>query len=213
MNSKKKFAMRIVLYTVLIITFILSSFSIYFNFCYTPIMVSGRSMYPTLNNGEFGYAKTTNHAINKIQRDDIIIFHPSSLIDSSEYLDEIYVKRVIALPNETFYFDSKTCDIRINGSIIPQSYISNEVKKETSLNAKNEFCDKEIVLNDDQFIVLGDNRKVSMDSLHGIGFVKKDSIVGVLKVVMASCSDVNENGNVCNINRRHYYNIMEWKYF
>ncbi len=213
MKSKKKVVVNIVIYAFLVFAFIISSFSIAFNLCYTPIMVSGSSMFPTLQSGEFGYAKKTNRSINNIKRDDIIIFHPSSSTDPLEYEEDIYIKRVIALPNETFYFDSNTCDIKINGEIIPQSYISEETKKYTSNNVKKEFCDKEIVLSDDEFIVLGDNRKVSRDSLHGIGFVKKESIVGVLSVIMASCSNNNGSGNVCNFNERNYYNITEWKFF
>ena len=167
-------------------------------------------MSPSLKTGDFGYAKKTKNRINKIKRDEVIIFHPSIK------KEDIYIKRVVALPNETFYFDSTTCDIKINGEVIPQSYITNDVKLQTKNNVKKEFADKEIILKSDEYIVLGDNRGNSQDSLHGIGIVKKDSIIGVLDVIVASCeigSYKDDGSRVCNLNQRNYYSIKDWKYF
>jgi len=210
MKEKTKKIIKIATYVVMVLVIILASFSIWFNLSYSPVVVSGLSMSPTLSDGDFGYVKGSKNAINNIKRNDVIIFNPSTNLDS------LYIKRVIALPNETFYIDSKTCEIKVNGVEIPQSYISEEIKLKTSTNGVSAYLDKEVTLKDNEYFVLGDNRGNSYDSLHGIGFVKKDNIQGVLKMIVASCSkdSFNKTGSeVCNRNQRTYYSISEWKYF
>lgn len=210
MKTKKKLVFNIIFYSLLTVVFVITTVSFGFNSIYTPIVVSGTSMSPNLKSGEFGYANKTKRRINKIKRNDIVIFKPY------ENDDAIYIKRVIALPNETFYLDSSTCDIKINGEVIPQSYIEEDIKVLTDNNAKKEFLDKEIVLGSDEFILLGDNRGNSLDSLHGLGVIKKDRIIGVLDVIVATCdsgSYDDTSKRVCNFNQRNYYSIKDWKYY
>ena len=203
-------ALKNIIYVVLGVSIVTTSFSIYKNVTYTPIVVSGLSMSPTLKEGDFGYANKTTNALNNISREDVIIFHPS--IDS----ESLYIKRVIALPNDIMFINSNSGEITINGEIISQEYISEELKLQTVKNGKDEFMDHFITLKDDEYFVLGDNRGSSLDSLHGIGFVNKDSIIGVLHVIVAKCDEDSYQANsrkVCNFNARNYYEIKDWKYF
>lgn len=195
---------------LLIFVFLLTSFSIYTNIVYSPLVVIGSSMYPTLKNGDFGYA---NNKSKNIKRGEIILFHPNNAPK------EIYIKRVIALPNETFYLYSKTGDITINGEIFEQDFLAQGIKELTcQSNRKFYNADELITLGADEYFVLGDNRGVSLDSAHGIGFVKKENIVSVLSVIVATCDKQSLQDNqsalkVCSINNRHYKSIGDWKYF
>lgn len=210
-RSKKRFLMY--LFNVfLILIILLCSLSLFVNVNYSSMVVIGRSMYPTLKEGEFGYANKTSSRLKNIKRGEIILFHPNNDMNS------IYIKRVIALPNDTFYLDSKTGDITINGELYDQSFISEEIKKQTCLGRKYYYADEEVTLKEKEYFVLGDNRPVSLDSAHGIGFAMQENIIGVLEVVLASC-DLSNSSNggasldVCSINKRHYYNITDWEYF
>lgn len=210
MKESTKKVLKIISYVVMVLVIILASFSIWFNLTYSPVVVSGLSMSPTLRDGDFGYVKDSKHALNNIKRNDVIIFNPSTNLES------LYIKRVIALPNETFYIDSSTCEIKVNGEVIPQTYISEEIKMKTCIRGTSSLMDKEVKLGNDEYFVLGDNRGNSYDSLHGIGFVKKENINGVLKMIVATCqkdSYSTTGSQVCNRNQRTYHAISEWKYF
>lgn len=210
--KRSKFRFLVYFFNVMmVIVILLGVLSVYKNITYSPMVVVGSSMFPTLKNGDFGYAKKTNNAKNNIKRGQIILFHPSNDLDS------IYIKRVIALPNDTFYLDSKTGDITVNGELFNQDFLDDGVKERTGINATKSMIDKDIKLAKDEYFVLGDNRGNSRDSAHGIGFAKKENILSVLDVVFATC-DINgyvgdSSLNVCSYSKRKYKPINEWKYF
>lgn len=209
MKRKKTRFISYFINILLVLVILLAGFSVLTNVTYTSLVVDGVSMFPTLENGDFGYANKTNIAKNNIKRGDIILFHPSTA------LDKIYIKRVIALPNEEFYLDSKTGDITINGVLYNQDYLDEGVKEKTC-TGKFYNADKLIKLQKDEYFVLGDNRGNSSDSAHGIGFAKKENIVAVLEVILATCDMNYQTDNpldVCSFSSRHYQSINKWKYF
>ena len=80
------------------------------------------------------------------------------------------IKRVIGLPGESvMYEDGK---LYINGKYVEDSY---------SLSETKDF--ENIVLKEDEYFVLGDNREVSKDS-RMIGPVKKEQILGKTRLVI-----------------------------
>ena len=80
------------------------------------------------------------------------------------------IKRVIGLPGESvMYEDGK---LYINGKYVEDSY---------SLSETKDFDN--IVLKEDEYFVLGDNREVSKDS-RMIGPVKKEQILGKTRLVI-----------------------------
>ena len=74
------------------------------NVCFETIVVSGSSMNPTLQSGDYGYCDKTKHTLDNINRFDIIIFEYDSNGDGKK---EELIKRVIGLPNENIYFDDE----------------------------------------------------------------------------------------------------------
>lgn len=150
-------------------------------------------MYPTLQTGDFGYALSTEYAKKNIKRFDIIIFEKEE--DDRQY---DLIKRVIALPGETYEFKGENCDLYINDELIPQSFISLEYQKLTC-QGPTATIEKDIkyVVPENYYFVLGDNRGNSRDSAHGLGNVKQEEIVGILKVITATCK-VGDDKNVCD---------------
>ena len=147
-NNKKKsvWYKDIIGYLIIIVIVILIR-----TFIFTPAVVDGPSMEPTLKTKEWLVVLK----FTKINKNDVIVF---------KYNKKHLVKRVIGLPGDTM-----EC---IDGQI----YI-NDKHFEDEFNIEDNSCTGKIILNDDEYFVLGDNREVSMDS-RMIGPIKKDQILG-----------------------------------
>ena len=120
------------------------------------IIVNGNSMAPTLNDGD----KVLYRETNNLERFDIIVF---------EYQNNKIIKRIYGLPGET---------IEIKNGII---YINNK-KIDGDKYSYGDITDiSKITLANDEYFVLGDNLKISLDS-RMIGPIKKNSINGKIKI-------------------------------
>lgn len=126
-------------------------------FIVTPIKVNGSSMYDTLKGNEICIL----NKLAKIDRFDIIV---------TEYEGERLIKRVIAMPGESIEVE--------NGFI----YINDKkIKDQYGYGETDDF--EKIFLSDDEYFVMGDNRKISKDS-RIIGPVKKEDISGTTNFIL-----------------------------
>lgn len=122
----------------------------------TTAEVIGTSMEPNLVDGNIMLVDQLSSRLNKIERFDIIVFK----YDSPSYL----IKRVIGLPGETVkYIDNKL-------------YINNELINE-KFKTNGQVEDFEIVVAENNYFVMGDNRIDSVDS-RKFGPISKDKIIG-----------------------------------
>ena len=102
--------------------------------------VSGTSMGPALNNGDFLLVSKIPTYFKKYHRGDILI------IDSPD-LDEYYVKRLIGLPGETV--EIKDGKVYINGKWMKEYYTSEDTVSYANTKWK---------LGNNEYFVMGDNR-------------------------------------------------------
>ncbi len=129
------------------------------------VSVIGPSMSPTLENGEKVLVNRFVYKLFDPKQNDLIVFQPNGN-EKSHY----YVKRVIALPGDTVQI--KDGKVYVNGELIAESVETEKI--ENAMMAENE-----IVVGEDEYFVLGDNRNNSEDSRYAsIGNVKKDHITG-----------------------------------
>ena len=147
----KKFLKEVYPYVIIIAVVVLIR-----TFLYTPIRVDGPSMYPTLNNGNIMIL----NKFSKVDRFDIVVI-------KSKRLNEVLIKRVIALPGETL--EVKNGIIYINGKKIKDKYGYGK----TSDVGKMKIPENE-------YFVMGDNRVVSADSRY-FGTFKKKEIKGTTR--------------------------------
>ena len=121
-----------------------------------PIQVEGNSMYPTLEDGEFGVSYVFKKQFLEIERGDIVVVHYKPA-------DEYWVKRIIALPNETIY--CKDDKIYIDGKVLDEPYLDQEYV-ESIRKSQGYFTEdfEAVTLGDDEYFVMGDNRIASLDS-------------------------------------------------
>lgn len=155
MEQIKKWLKENLLFTILLLIIIIIRI-----FFYSPIRVNGSSMYPTLQDKEF-------MILNKIglqkgiNRFDIVVVE-----SNGKYI----IKRVIGLPGESvMYSDNK---LYINGKVVEDNYSKSETE-----NFEN------VILKDNEYFVMGDNREVSKDS-RVIGPVNIKNIKGKTNLVI-----------------------------
>lgn len=127
--------------------------------------VSGSSMENTLSDGDNLIVDKISYRFHDPERFDIIIF-PYQYEE-----DTYYIKRIIGLPGETVQIDDSG-NIYINGEVLIEYYWK-EVMQDPGI-AKDE-----IVLGEDEYFVLGDNRNNSSDSRDpSVGVIHKKDIIG-----------------------------------
>ena len=123
-------------------------------------------MQPNYPNGEFLLTDKVTYRFNPPQRGDVIVFK------APVNEEDDYIKRIIGLPGETVSI--KNGHVYINGKMLEENYLASTLYTSGGLFLPN---DKEVVVPQDHFFVLGDNRPYSSDS-RAWGFVPKQNIIG-----------------------------------
>lgn len=126
--------------------------------------VSGSSMENTLSDGDNLIVDKITYRFSDPKRYDIIVF-------PFRYAEKVYyIKRIIGLPGETVQIIDG--DIYIDGEILNESY-GREVMRNAGLAAEP------IVLGEDEYFVLGDNRNDSTDSRDpSVGVLHRNELIG-----------------------------------
>ena len=126
--------------------------------------VSGPSMIPALEDKDNLIVDKLSYRFRDPTRFDIIVF--------PYYYEEetYYIKRIIGLPGETVQIQDGA--IFINGEELEETY-GKEVIQDSGI------AEDPIVLGDDEYFVMGDNRNESKDSrTPSVGNIKRSDIIG-----------------------------------
>ena len=167
---------------------------LFVNFVAHPVRVDGKSMYPTLKDGEFGFTNVGGVLLNGVERGDIVV-----VTMEEEGQKTHWVKRVIGLPGDTVSCVNDV--VYINGKVLDETkYIAPDYRQ--SLVDKFGYFNKvpnadntnvedfeEVKLGDDEYYVMGDNRPYSKDSRY-VGPVKKSQIFAKKMLVLLPISDI-----------------------
>ena len=167
---------------------------LFVNFVAHPVRVDGRSMYPTLKDGEFGFTNVGGVLLNGVERGDIVV-----VTMEEEGQKTHWVKRVIGLPGDTVSCVNDV--VYINGKVLDETkYIDPDYRqslvdkfgyfnKVPNANNTNVEDFEEVKLKDDEYYVMGDNRPYSKDSRY-VGPVKKSQIFAKKMLVLLPISDI-----------------------
>ena len=137
-------------------------------FIFDPIRVDGPSMNNTLKNGEIVILNKIEYRKKEIKRYDVVVI---------QLEDKKIIKRVIGLPNEKIeVHDNK---VYADGKELDSSFTSTRTP---------DFKMEDIGLTKipgDSYLVMGDNREISLDSRDkSVGTIKKSQIVGKASFVI-----------------------------
>lgn len=126
--------------------------------------VYGVSMYPNYVEGDIILADKVCLYFSEIERFDAVVFQ-------YEYQDdEFYIKRVIGLPGETVQIVDG--QVYIDGALLDDIYAKEPIEKPRR-------AAEPVVLGEDEYFLLGDNRNDSSDSRDSdIGNVSASQIIG-----------------------------------
>lgn len=144
----------------------LAIFVVVYLFLFQPHQVKGASMDPNFHDGEYILTNKFQYHFDEPKRGDVIVFK------SPQNPDIDYIKRIIGLPgdkvalrNNHFYVNSKE---------LPESYIAPEL---FTYNGSYLREGMEILVPENHYFVVGDNRPRSSDSREW-GPIEKSAIIG-----------------------------------
>jgi signal peptidase I len=123
------------------------------------VRVSGPSMKPTLEGGEYIIVNRLAYRWGSPQRGDIVVFHSPDPAASEDL-----IKRIVGLPGDTVKFVGGR--VWLNGAPLAEPYAVGVTGSEQTWR-----------VGPDQLFVLGDNRAFSRDS-HNFGPVPESDLVG-----------------------------------
>jgi signal peptidase I len=160
----KKIIFEIIIWSIEIIAVItLAYFLVHYAIERTTMI--GDSMSTTLVEQDKIIINKFSYRFSEPKRYDIIVFKQSGKEHS--YLN---IKRIIGLPGETIQIENSA--IYINGTVIVEPIVT-EIMKNSGLAAE------EILLDENEYFVLGDNRNNSEDSrFANIGNILYNDIIG-----------------------------------
>lgn len=126
--------------------------------------VSGDSMESTLHSGDNLIVDKISYRFRDPERYEIIVF-PYRYEENT-----FYIKRIVGLPGDTIQI--KDGYLYIDGERSDENYGLERMNKAG-------IAEDEIVLGEDEYFVLGDNRNASSDSRDpSVGVLQRDEIIG-----------------------------------
>jgi len=134
-------------------------------FVFQPFLVRGQSMEPNFSNSDYLIVDELSYRFNNPQRGEVIVFK------SPTSLSQRFIKRIIGLPGEEVIIeDGKITIVKddVETVLDESEYLPSSIKT---------FGDIHIVLNSEQYFVLGDNRGASYDSRRW-GALPEENIIG-----------------------------------
>ncbi len=135
-------------------------------FVFSSSVVEGISMEPALSDGNRIIFNKFIYIISEPERGDVVIIQKEN---------KNYVKRVIALPGETI--EMKNHKLYIDNEEHPTSYVDRHADILTGSFGP-------LLVPNNQYFVMGDNRAVSKDSRNGLGFIKRVNIIGRSELII-----------------------------
>ncbi|MFK9090924.1 signal peptidase I [Bacillus salipaludis] len=147
-------------------------------FLFSPYVVEGASMEPTLHNQEKIFVNKLYYSAS-FNRGDIVII---------KGLTKNYVKRIIGMPGDKIEMSAD--QLLINGEPVKESYLSENRKAAEEMGSLLTGDFGPIFVPANHYFVMGDNRLKSMDSRNGLDFIKEADIVGKSEFVIFPFSNI-----------------------
>ncbi|MBP1969005.1 signal peptidase I [Virgibacillus natechei] len=146
------------------------------SFLFASYVVDGKSMEPTLNDGNLLMVNKFIYELHEVDRFDVIVFQKNK--------QDAYVKRVVGLPGDEIEY--KADEFYVNGEYREESFLDSSIVQasDTPPNT-DDFTLTEKTGRDEvpegKLFVMGDNRDSSLDS-RSFGFISMEQLVGKVDV-------------------------------
>jgi signal peptidase I len=146
-----------------------------------PFLVSGSSMVPTFQNGDYVLVDEFTYHVRQADRGEVIVFHDPQ--DWSTY----FIKRVIGLPGEKIQISNNV--VTVFNTQHPEGFALDETYLPSGTPVSAVACDGgsnvngvcTYTLSSSTYLVFGDNRTESYDS-RSWGPLPAQNIVGLVRI-------------------------------
>jgi signal peptidase I len=135
-------------------------------FVLTPVIIQGRSMQPTLKDGECYFLNRYVYLFKSPERGDLVVIKDPGH-------DDFAVKRIIGKPGD--WLNLRNGSVFLNGRRLDESYLP-----KTERTFAPDLHEKWIQLGNEQYFVMGDNRSNSEDSRY-YGRITDKMILGQIR--------------------------------
>lgn len=142
-----------------------------------PLEVTGNSMVPTFQDHEQILAEKLSYRFNSPMRGDVVILR------LPENKNVYAIKRIVGMPGEEVELVDGL--VFINGKQLLEPYLENNTQTWGNNFLKDGIA---TVIPENSYLLLGDNRSVSLDS-RAWGFISKEDILGKPVLVYAPISN------------------------
>jgi signal peptidase I len=133
-------------------------------FILRPHKITGWSMTPNFDSGEYVLSEKVSYYYNSPKRGDVIIFKRPDIVGD-------FVDRIIGLPGESIAI--RNGHVYINNKVLIEPYVS----ASTETNSGIFIGENNIIIPEGNFVVMGDSRNHSNDS-RDYGFIEQKDILG-----------------------------------
>ena len=131
------------------------------------VVIRGRSMTPTLRDGDQYLLNRIAYLFREPLRGDLVVIHDPGHTDMA-------IKRIVGLPGDSI--EVKNNQVFVNGQRLPEPYLA-----PTTLTSPGHALQHIVHLGSKSYFVMGDNRSESEDSRY-YGPIQRDNIVGVVSL-------------------------------
>lgn len=131
-----------------------------------PHKVSGASMDPNFKNGQYIITDKLTYRFHEPKRGEVVVFK------NPKDISQDFIKRIIGIPSDRV--EVLGGSIFINGKKLNEPFLAEGISTRSGFFLKE---GEEVIVEKDNYIVLGDNRSNSSDSREW-GFIEKNEIIG-----------------------------------
>lgn len=168
MSDKTKAAIKETVGTIIYLGCVLLATWLLIKYVGQRTVVDGTSMVPTLSDNDNLIVDKISYRFRDPERFDIVVFPPFEY-DSNTF----YIKRIIGMPGETVQIDEQG-NIYIDGERLEENY-GREI---ISANKRGRAVEP-VVVGENEYFVMGDNRNNSTDSREPrIGNIHRNQLIG-----------------------------------
>lgn len=146
-------------------------------FLFSPAIVSGKSMEPTLVDREWLFSNKIVYLIGSPKTGDIVVLNNPRI--ETEPNNKYFVKRVVGVGGD--HIEIKNGMLYRNGEAVEEDYTNSEIEGNESID---------LIIPEGHYYVMGDNRKLMMSNdSRSFGPIAEDEILGRIDGVIWPLSE------------------------